>query len=58
MKKSANAIRTLSAGLSVFRIGDGWRLAFVRQYDVDVGDSSMFGGARSPGRDSIPMTTG
>jgi hypothetical protein len=31
-----------SAGLSVFRIGDGGKLTFVRKYDIDVGDKTMF----------------
>ena len=39
--KVGNALRTLSTGLSVFRIGDDWRLAFVRRH-VDVGYESMF----------------
>jgi hypothetical protein len=33
---------TVPAGLSVFRIGDDGRLAFVRAYPVDVGDRTMF----------------
>jgi len=40
--KDGDAIRTLPAGLSVFRIGDDGKLAFVRKYDVDVGDKLMF----------------
>jgi 6-phosphogluconolactonase (cycloisomerase 2 family) len=40
--KEGDAIRTLPAGLSVFRIGDDGRLTFVRKYDVDVGDKLMF----------------
>jgi hypothetical protein len=35
-------VRNVPACLSVFRIGTDGRLAFVRQYDVDVGDSMMF----------------
>ena len=30
------------AGLSVFRIGDDGKLTFVRKYDIDVGDKTMF----------------
>jgi hypothetical protein len=30
------------ASLAVFRIDDGGRLDFVRKYDVDVGDKTMF----------------
>jgi len=37
-----DAVKTLAAGLSVFRIGDDGKLAFVRSYDIDVGDKSMF----------------
>ena len=33
---------TIPAGLSVFHIGADGRLAFVRNYPVDVGDRSMF----------------
>ena len=36
------AIRTVPACLSVFRISNDGRLDFVRKYDVDVGDKSMF----------------
>jgi 6-phosphogluconolactonase len=36
------AIRTVPASLVVFRIGDDGRLDFVRKYDVDVGDKTMF----------------
>jgi len=37
-----DAVKTLAAGLSVFRIGDDGKLTFVRSYDIDVGDKSMF----------------
>jgi 6-phosphogluconolactonase len=40
--KDGDTIRTLPAGLSVFRIGDDGKLTFVRKYDVDVGDRLMF----------------
>jgi 6-phosphogluconolactonase len=40
--QDGDAIKTLAAGLSVFRIGDDGRLTFVRTYDIDVGDKSMF----------------
>jgi hypothetical protein len=40
--RDGDAIKTLPAGLSVFRIGDDGKLTFVRQYDIDVGDKSMF----------------
>jgi hypothetical protein len=31
-----------AAGLSVFRVGEDGKLSFVRKYDVDVGDKTMF----------------
>ena len=40
--KDGDAVKTLPAGLSVFRIGDDGKLTFVRKYDVDVGDKVMF----------------
>jgi 6-phosphogluconolactonase len=40
--RDGDAIRTLPAGLSAFRIGDDGKLTFVRKYDVDVGDKTMF----------------
>jgi 6-phosphogluconolactonase (cycloisomerase 2 family) len=40
--RDGDAVRTVPAGLSVFRIGDDGRLTFVRKYDVDVGDKTMF----------------
>ena len=40
--RDGDAIKTLPAGLSVFRIGDDGKLAFARKYDVDVGDKTMF----------------
>jgi 6-phosphogluconolactonase len=36
------AIRTVPASLAVFRIDDSGKLDFVREYDVDVGDRTMF----------------
>ncbi|MBO0739619.1 MAG: beta-propeller fold lactonase family protein, partial [Alphaproteobacteria bacterium] len=36
------AIRTVPASLAVFRINDHGTLDFVRKYDVDVGDKTMF----------------
>ncbi len=36
------AIRIVPANLSVFRIDDSGKLDFVRKYDVDVGDKTMF----------------
>ncbi len=40
--KDGDAVKTLPAGLSVFRMGDDGKLMFVRKYDVDVGDKTMF----------------
>ena len=40
--REGSSIRTVAAGLSVFRIGDDGKLTFVRKYDVDVGDKVMF----------------
>ena len=40
--RDGNAIRTAPAGLSVFRIGDDGKLTFVRKYDIDVGDKTMW----------------
>jgi 6-phosphogluconolactonase len=40
--KDGDAVKTAPAGLSVFRIGDDGKLTFVRKYDIDVGDKTMF----------------
>jgi 6-phosphogluconolactonase (cycloisomerase 2 family) len=40
--RDGDAVKTLPAGLSVFRIGDDGKLTFVRKYDVDVGNKVMF----------------
>ena len=40
--KDGNAIRTAPAGLSAFRIGDDGKLTYVRKYDIDVADKTMF----------------
>jgi len=40
--RDGDAVRTIPAGLSVFRMGDDGKLTFVRKYDVDVGDKTMF----------------
>jgi 6-phosphogluconolactonase (cycloisomerase 2 family) len=40
--RDGDAVKTLPAGLSVFRIGDDGELTFARKYDVDVGDKTMF----------------
>jgi 6-phosphogluconolactonase len=40
--RDGDAIRTAPAGLSVFRIGEDGKLTYVRKYDIDVGDKTMF----------------
>ena len=40
--RDGDAIKTLPAGLSVFRIGEDGKLTFVRKYDIDVGNKTMF----------------
>ena len=40
--RDGDAVKTPAAGLSVFRIGDDGKLTFVRKYDIDVGDKTMF----------------
>jgi 6-phosphogluconolactonase (cycloisomerase 2 family) len=40
--RDGDAVKTVAAGLSVFRIGDDGKLTFARTYDIDVGDKLMF----------------
>jgi 6-phosphogluconolactonase (cycloisomerase 2 family) len=40
--RDGDAVRTVPAGLSVFRVGEDGKLTYVRKYDVDVGDKTMF----------------
>ena len=40
--RDGDAIRTVPAGLSMFRIGDDGELTYVRKYDIDVGEKTMF----------------
>ena len=40
--RDGDAVKTVPAGLSVFRIGDDGKLTFARKYDVDVGVKMMF----------------
>jgi 6-phosphogluconolactonase (cycloisomerase 2 family) len=40
--RDGDAVRTIPAGLSVFRIGNDGKLTFVRKYDVDVAGKTMF----------------
>jgi 6-phosphogluconolactonase (cycloisomerase 2 family) len=40
--RDGDAIKTVPAGLSVFRMGEDGKLTLVRKYDIDVGDKTMF----------------
>ena len=40
--RDGDAIKTLPAGLSVFRMGEDGTLTFERKYDIEVGDKTMF----------------
>jgi hypothetical protein len=40
--REGDAVRTVAAGLSVFRIGADGKLEFVRKYDIDPGDKTLF----------------
>jgi 6-phosphogluconolactonase len=40
--RESGTIKTLSAGLTVFRIGSDGKLTFARKYDVDVGSKTQF----------------
>ena len=40
--REGDAITTVPAGLSVFRVGDDGKLTFVRKCDIDVGHKIMF----------------
>ena len=40
--RDGDAVKTVAAGLSVLRIGVDGKLSFVRKYDIDVGDKTMF----------------
>jgi 6-phosphogluconolactonase (cycloisomerase 2 family) len=40
--RQGGTVKTLSAGLTVFRIGGDGKLAFARKYDVDVGSKTQF----------------
>jgi 6-phosphogluconolactonase len=42
LAKEGATVRQVPACLSVFRIGNDGKLAFVRKYDVDVGNQTMF----------------
>ena len=40
--RDGGGLKTLPAGLSVFRIGADGRLDFVRKYDIDTGSKTQF----------------
>jgi len=40
--RDGDNVRTVSAGLSVFRMNENGRLTFARTYDIDVGDKVMW----------------
>ena len=40
--RDGDTVRTVSAGLSVFRMNEDGRLTVARTYDIDVGDKSMW----------------
>jgi 6-phosphogluconolactonase len=40
--RDGDTVKTIQAGLSVFRIGDDGKLTFARTYDIDVGGRTMF----------------
>lgn len=40
--RDGDTVKTIAAGLSVFRMGDDGKLTFARTYDIDVGDKTMF----------------
>jgi 6-phosphogluconolactonase len=40
--RDGSNVKTLTAGLSVFRVGEDGKLDFVRKYDVDVGSKTQF----------------
>jgi hypothetical protein len=40
--RDANGVGTLSAGLTVYRVGGDGKLAFARKYDVDTGNVQQF----------------
>ena len=40
--REGSSIRVVPASLAVFRINGDGKLDFIRKYDVDVGDKTMF----------------
>ena len=42
LMREGNAVTNLSAGLTVYRIGNDGKLAFARKYDVDTSKGTQF----------------
>ena len=40
--RDGDDVKTVPAGLTVFRMGDDGKLTFARKYDIDVGEQRMF----------------
>jgi hypothetical protein len=40
--REGNEVKTLTAGLMVYRLGTDGKLTFVRKYDVDTGKGQQF----------------
>ena len=40
--RDGDAVRTVAAGLSVFRMNEDGTLTFARTYDIDVGGTTMW----------------
>ncbi len=40
--RDGDDVKTVPAGLTVFRMGDDGKLTFARKYDIDVGERTMF----------------
>jgi hypothetical protein len=40
--REGDSVRTVAAGLSVFRMNEDGRLTAARTYDIEVGDQSMW----------------
>jgi 6-phosphogluconolactonase (cycloisomerase 2 family) len=40
--RDGDSVKTVPAGLSVFRVGDDGKLTFLRAHDIEVGDKTMF----------------
>jgi hypothetical protein len=47
--RDGEAVNTIPAGLSAFRIGGDGKLTFARKYDIDVGNKTMLRIGMAPG---------